>query len=920
MRKTPKEEKGKASHTKIAKEEIEMEKLTITRRDFLKASAVTGAAAALYSPDMAALKGLVEAKEPIVEGQVEKIRDACRACGKMECGLWVTKRDGRVIRIEGDETCFTSEGHCCTKSMASIQALYHPDRLLYPMKRTRPKGEDPGWVRISWEEALDTAAKKFQELKEKYGGESLFGIHGTSRITSYAGFSCLQGLGSPNTVHPGQVCKAPRASINTLTTAPNFHWMALVDGVKVFTQWGSATEISNYDDSCRVTVDRRFKADKHIVVGPRLQNLGKEADIWLPLRPGTDTAMALSWMDVIIKEGLYDREFVEKWTNGPFLYCSEIEPTGWTWDYDYYPLEIRTRLLKESDLVEGGSVKKFLVWDEISGELRYFDADSGEWEVEPPQIKPALLGTYTVTLKDGREVEAKPVFQLLADRAAEYTPEKAEEITWVPAEKIREAARVYASQPGNGGIHYMLGVEQSANCSQNIRSLCILVGITGNVDTPGGHRGSGDDMYSLAPRIPYMAVIQAPPLPLEQMDKELGADKYKLLPWWSTSGATPNFPADATSVTEAIHTGVPYPVKGCMSMTGNCLNQANATRSWEAFKKLDFYFCSELWLAPMAELADIVVPCTHWLQTPVIRCSQGSHHGMGAQTGSVPPLGEERQDYMIAIQLAEKLGIPVIARTLEEVMNLQVMPLGITWKEFLEKFQKEGWMDIKPPYRRYELGMLRKDEKPGFPLPTMKLEILSTIIESYHPGQELPVHQEPPESPIARPDLVEEYPIILITGRKIPVYFHSEHRQLPWCREIWPEPRVEINPETAAELGIEDGDWVWIESPRGRVRQKADLFAGIHPKVANAEHAWWHPELPAPEHGWHYTQINALVDQFSQDPLSGATCLRGYPVKIYKAEEGPPPGIITSPVARMYEAKAEPEDLEQWLPKPPGGA
>ena len=88
----------------------------------------------------------------------------------------------------------------------------------------------------------------------------------------------------------------------------------------------------------------------------------------------------------------------------------------------------------------------------------------------------------------------------------------------------------------------------------------------------------------------------------------------------------------------------------------------------------------------------------------------------------------------------------------------------------------------------------------------------------------LPYYAEPAHGSVADAKTYEEYPITCITGRRIPVYFHSEHRQLPWCRELWPVPRMEINPETAAELGIEQGDWVWIESPWGKVRQTADLY------------------------------------------------------------------------------------------------
>ena len=138
-------------------------------------------------------------------------------------------------------------------------------------------------------------------------------------------------------------------------------------------------------------------------------------------------------------------------------------------------------------------------------------------------------------------------------------------------------------------------------------------------------------------------------------------------------------------------------------------------------------------------------------------------------------------------------------------------------------------------------------------------------------------------SPKADPERGAEYPFIATSGRRIPVYFHSEHRQLPWCREQWPAPRVEINPEDAAELGIEQGDWVWIESPWGKVRQTADLYYGIKPNMINAEHQWWYPELAQADKGYELSCINCITDRKTQDKYNGSSNVRTYPVKVYKA-------------------------------------
>ena len=127
------------------------QRLKMSRRSFIKAAAVTGIGAAALS-SMSLNSALADDPVSQEADEVKVIRSCCRGCGKMECGVLVTVQNGRAVKIEGDPSAFQSMGNCCSKSQASIQACYHPDRLKYPMKRTNPKTEDdPGWVRISWQ-------------------------------------------------------------------------------------------------------------------------------------------------------------------------------------------------------------------------------------------------------------------------------------------------------------------------------------------------------------------------------------------------------------------------------------------------------------------------------------------------------------------------------------------------------------------------------------------------------------------------------------------------------------------------------------------------------------------------------------------------------------------------------------------------
>ena len=948
----------------------------LTRRTFLKASAVAAAAATLSTATSPATC-LAETDAPAAT-EVKRIRTTCRGCGKMECGVWVTVENGRAIKVEGDESAKQSNGNCCGKSQASIQAAYHPDRIRYPMKRTNPKGDsDPGWVRISWDEAFQTAADKFSEISEKYGWQQLGAMGGTSRMYGLASGPLMGPFGGVNYVSAAQICKGPRRMVGALTAHDSFHFMALEDRPLVYVQWGTDQTQSNYDNSCRSTVEAVQHAEKFISVDPRKSNCGKEADYHLALRPGSDGAMLMAWTRIVMEEELYDDLLVKRWTNAPYLYVEELEPTGWTGvknNRDSRFFEVKTRLLKESDLVEGGDPKKFMVWDNLHDRLTYFDAnEEGEhagmwegqtehdiattgWEYElggwvpdmmpfPVDIDPALWGEFDVTLKDGRTVKAVPVFQKYWDeKVDEMTLEKAEELTGVDADLIHDACVTWATRidprRGNGGINIQLAPEQLGRATQNFRIAYNLIFMTGNFDDPADNRGEttreveGDGTYP-----PYGGYEQPGRFPdksnWEGRLEMCGAKDFPLTRWhtqWT----------DAHSVWKAAHDGDPQPMRGMTCCTGDFMNQSNATYAFEALSNLDFFLYIDLWMVPGTAVADIVMPAQHWLEIPGCpRVSQGAHGGIGAMQHCVEAPGEAKFEAEIVCGVHKAAGVPFYDpatgdawdRPIEEYLDSTVVRMGgITWAEFAGNFQENGWIDAKEyyrdrfgTYRRYQQGFLRgrvgQDEIPGFNQPTMKCELWSTIMESLLEGNEegspLPTYAEPPLSPISTPELYEEYPFNMTTGRRIPVYFHSEHRQLPWCREQWPVPRMEINPDDARALGMEQGDWAWIESKWGKIRQTVDLSHGVKPGVINCEHTWWYPELAQADKGYGLSCVNCLVDRDAQDPLCGSSQLRAYPVKVYKAtaENSPfgnpcPCGEDGTPI---ISDSSDPR-LKEWLP------
>jgi anaerobic selenocysteine-containing dehydrogenase len=502
------------------------------------------------------------------------------------------------------------------------------------------------------------------------------------------------------------------------------------------------------------------------VVDPREIELAQRADIWLRIRPGTDDALALGMLHIIISEEIYDKEFVEKWTVG---------------------------------------------------------------------------------------------FDKLAERVREYPPERVEKITGIAVEQIRKAARMFAtSKPAT--IEWGVALEQTPNCLQTVRSVALLPGITGNIDIPGGWI-LGMHIFD---EVPYLKEN----LSNEIKDKRMGADAFKIL--CSRKAVFPA--ANIPTLFNAMRTGKPYPVKAFLIFGNNgLLTYGNSKKVYESFMSLDFFTVMDIYMTPTAELADIVLPAATWLEADEVAGMPYVAFNVALVQQKVTRLYESRQPEEVFIDLAQRLDLKVDTEPLEDLFNNQLKRLGITFDELRQK----GFVTKPFKYRKYE--------KSGFHTPSRKVELYSSVLErqGYDP---LPYYQEPPESPVSNPALAKEYPLILTTGGRIQQFFNSEYRQVSVLRKQHPDPIVEINPATAQKYNIKEDDWVWIETPRGRIKQKARLN-NINPKAVNVQFGWWFPEKEGPQYGVWESNANVLTNtEPPYDPAIGTYQLRALLCRIYKVE------------------------------------
>ncbi len=785
------------------------------------------------------------------------------------CGVLAHIQNGKLIKIEGDPDHPWNQGRLCPRNLALTQYVYHPDRLKYPVKRIGARGEGR-WERISWDEAYDLVEKGLRDIKEEYGPESMAFIKGTGRDVAGWLQMMAYAYGSPNVAFglSGLACYTPRLMAMWVTqgdycVADASQWLPKryddpnYRVPECIVVWGQNPQSTCPDGFfAHWIIDLMKRGSELIVIDPRCTMMSSRAKIWLQIRPGTDGALALGFLNIIINEGLYDETFVKDWTNAPFLVRVDND---------------RTSLLRESDLVKGGERYNFVVWDSTTNQPGIWDSVQLAYKTQ--EIEPAFDGGYEMPLADGSVVQCKTVWTLLKERVSKYSPEKTAEITWIPAAKIIEAARFYAkSKPA--AIHWGLPIDTIQSTTPTAQAISFLWSLTGNLDVPGGNviaRGA----FNVTP-YPMHSEPTIVSLPPEVSAKKAGAREYRPIKEFRQN-ALPD------AILEQVFTGDPYPIKGIWIQTSNPVaNTGMDPKKWhEALKKVDFVVAVDLFLTPSAMLADVVLPSSTYLEKDSVRAWWTPLQAIK----KIISYEECKTDIEINLEVARRFKPDLTWNNSEEILDEIVSPSGMTYKQLKEK----GWV-MPPeghptqPYQRYEKGLLRKDGKRGFSTTSGKIEFCSSMLEKWELNP-LPYYEEPPFSPISTPDLYEKYPLIMMTGRRSSLFFHSEHRQIPWLRELDPDAIVEIHPEAARDLGIINGEEVWVENQFGRCRRKAKVTPMIHPKMVMVPAGWWFPEKEGTEpslFGVWDVNVNQLIPNKCVGKSGHGAPIKNMLCKVYK--------------------------------------
>jgi anaerobic selenocysteine-containing dehydrogenase len=777
------------------------------------------------------------------------------------CGTIATVQDGRFVSLGPDPSHPTGKA-ICAKGRAAPELVYHPDRLLYPMKRTRPKGDpDPGWQRISWDEALDLTATNLRNLAEKHGPESIvFSASSPSTSASDDSMVWIQRLmnafGSPNLCGAMELCGWGRFQATTYTFGASVpgNYMPDLENAGCILFWGYNPNLARLSHAT-ATTEAVKRGARLIVVDPRRTGIAKKADVWLQVRPGTDGALALGIAHVMIERGWFDHEFIRDWTNGPLLVRGD-----------------NGHLLTQGDLSMDGSARKYVAWSEALGRPVLYDPATGMYEGEQP--KPALFGTFALETLQGNVI-CRPAFQLVADLCGQYPPEQVEAISGISRDLVESAARMlWEARPV--AYYAWSGVEMQTNSTQIARAIAQICVLTGSFDVPGGNV-----LFSTVP-VANVAGIEL--MPAGQRVKTLGLLERPLGP------ARWNF-VTSNEVYRGILDQQPYAVHGLFGFGANLLlAHAESNYGREALKALDFYIHADLFMNPTAELADIVLPVASSFEREALKVgfeiNQEAQSLVQLRQKVVEPPGEARSDNWIIFELAVRLGLGAHFWNgdIEAAYRHQLGPSGLSLEALRE--QPGGVrMPLQTRYRKFaeeENGSSR-----GFRTPTRKIELFSeNMLENGYPA--LPEFSEPLVSPISRPDLVERFPLIL-TSAKNTLFCETQHRALPSLRRQALDPEVELHPLTAAERGIQAGEWVRIETPEGSVRARARFNDSLAPQVVCGQHGWWQAcsEIGAPAYDPFSAEganFNLIIGNQDIDPVSGSVPHRAYICQIHRVD------------------------------------
>ncbi len=911
----------------------------------------------------------------------------CYMCA-CRCGIRVHVVNGEVRYIEGNPAHPLNKGVICAKGSSGIMKQYSPARLTRPLLRKAGAERGSGQFEpISWEQAFSILEERLRKIRET-DPKNFALFTGRDQMQALTGLFAKQ-FGTPNYAAHGGFCSVNMAAGLIYTIGGSFWEFGGPDleRARLFVMIGTAED--HHSNPLKIAISKfKRSGGRFISINPVRTGYSAIADEWVPVRPGTDGALLLAIIHEIIAQGLYDREFLTRYTNAAQLV--NVDEAS-----DKHGLFVR---VNEEDADYAGCIdpQNKLWWDRFTNRAVLTHTEGAD---------PYLLGSFQ--LPDGTPV--KPAFQLLEERVRPYTPEWAEGITGVPAATIRRLAyemgitardekielpipwtdswdREHESVTGNPvAFHAMRGLAAHSNGFHTIRALGILMTLLGTIDRPGGFRHKAPFPRPIPPcaKIPTGPEAVQPGKPLDGMALGWPADPDDLFvnpdgsPVRIDKGFSWEYPLSVHGLMHNVITnawrGDPYRIDTLLIFMANMawnstmntvevrkmLNDKDENGEY----KIPFLVVCDAFQSEMVAFADLVLPDTTYLERHDVMSmldrpiSEFDGPVDAVRIPVVPPKGECKPFQEVLVELASRLKLPAFvnadgSRKFRDypdfIVNYETEPgsgIGFLagWRgKGGEKFMRgepnpRQWemyaknncvfhYKLPPSYqymRNWNKGYLEWAQRARiirYSDPVL-IHLYSEVLQKFRlaaqgkwPGRKPPAHlkkrietyfdplpfyYEPLEVQVTD---TRRYPLNAVTQRPMAMY-HSWDSQNAWLRQIHTHNYLFVNPRTARTEGIEDGDWIWVESPWGRVRCMCRFSEAVEPgtvwtwnaigKAAGA----WHLAPDANEFRKGFL-LNPLITEelpgpdghrvSNSDPVTGQAGWYDVRVRIYKAAADEP--------------------------------
>lgn len=845
------------------------------------------------------------------------VPSACSLCYGL-CSILVRKVNGTVVRIQGNPESPVGKGKACVKGLAGVMTVYDPNRVQIPLRRTNPEkglGIDPGWKEISWDEALDEIAQRLKKIRREDPRKLFMQFTTTCSDVRRSSLPFISAFGTPNVwvsgggLHCGNGAHLFGGLIHaSWSLVPDFDLCnyAIYFGVS---KGHGAGHVAT--TTIKQAADARSRGMKLVVVDPFCNTQSAKAAEWVPIRVGTDAALALSMVNILLNElGIYDREYLKTRTNGPYL----IKPDG--------------HYLR--DQASG----KPLVWDLSSESAKSYD-DPGLGDI-------ALEGEYQI-----RGTACQPAFLLLKEHVKKYSPEMASEITTIPPTTIRRLASEFgqAAQVGSkivlDGIElpyrpaaaiFFRGAQGHVNCAFNCMSISLLNQIVGAADVPGGALGfnpacsgypetgalsywpkAGPDglMVTGIWRLPHLPYPPSKPTAPQRMCLN---DLFPLAA--STSFAMAS--ADQEELWQKV--GLPYRPEMMINFGANSvMSVGNAETVAETLKRIPFIVSLDLFLNEFTNFADIVLPDTCYLErldpAPYDQFIFNHPAGRGEWGWAIrQPVAEhkpgQRGFIEVLLELTERTGMREpfniacnLLFDLKEPYSLDPKERH-SWEEICDRFLKRRFGPDQGLKWFKEHGVIRwpKQIKEVYWRPFTQVRVpiyleffktigeqLKELADGYGIKLDYSFYEALPDWKPCPSHLTDssEHDLYAFYYRD-KMHTNSFTMENAWLDEVSGlnpySYKIVIHAQAGKAKGIKDGDTIWVESARGRkVKGKAKLSEAIHPEgvaiAACAGH--WSDGMPTAKGKGVFFNELLEVDFDHVDPvtLNLDLCVK---VKVYK--------------------------------------